>query len=41
MPATTWFPRKGGELGTRWLLIMAYPGPGDEVVTYRGPPERR
>ncbi|MEV0151327.1 MULTISPECIES: DMT family transporter [unclassified Nonomuraea] len=36
-----WFPWKGEEYGTQRLLIMAYPGPGDEVVTYRRPPKRR
>ncbi|MFG3437182.1 hypothetical protein ACGF0J_08040 [Nonomuraea sp. NPDC047897] len=36
-----WFPWKGYEYGTQRLLIMAYPGPGDKVVTYRSPPERR
>ncbi|NUW43362.1 DMT family transporter [Nonomuraea rhodomycinica] len=36
-----WFPWKGEEYGTQRLLIMAYPGPGDEVVTYRRPTRRR
>ncbi|MFF5212128.1 hypothetical protein [Streptosporangium sp. NPDC000396] len=36
-----WFPWKGEEDGTQRLLIMAYPGPGDKVVTYRRPPKRR
>ncbi|MFI6793041.1 hypothetical protein ACIBG4_37495 [Nonomuraea sp. NPDC050383] len=36
-----WFPWKGEEYGTQRLLIMAYPGPGDKVVTYRRPPKRR
>ncbi|MEU6726941.1 hypothetical protein ABZ917_24840 [Nonomuraea wenchangensis] len=38
-----WFPWKGGEEGdgTQRLLIMAYPGPGDQVTTYRKPPKRR
>ncbi|GAA2881631.1 hypothetical protein GCM10010517_44640 [Streptosporangium fragile] len=36
-----WFPWKGEENGTQRLLIMAYPGPGDKVVTYRRPPKQR
>ncbi|MBB2914128.1 hypothetical protein FHS43_005440 [Streptosporangium becharense] len=36
-----WFPWKGEEYGTQRLLIMAYPGLGDKVVTYRRPPKRR
>ncbi|MBB6348238.1 DMT family transporter [Nonomuraea muscovyensis] len=36
-----WSPWKGEEYGTQRLLIMAYPGPGDKVVTYRRLPERR
>ncbi|GGK62131.1 hypothetical protein Ppa06_61100 [Planomonospora parontospora subsp. parontospora] len=36
-----WFPWKGEKYGTQRLLIMAYPGPGDKVVTYRRPPKRR
>ena len=32
-----WFPWKGDEDGTQRLLIMAYPGPGDKVATYRRP----
>ncbi|MET8991030.1 hypothetical protein ABZW49_36745 [Nonomuraea wenchangensis] len=38
-----WFPWKGGEEGdgTQRLLIMAYPGPGDQVTTYRKPSKRR
>ncbi|MFF3438725.1 hypothetical protein [Streptosporangium sp. NPDC002721] len=36
-----WFPWKGEEYGTQRLLIMAYPGPGDKVVTHRGAPKRR
>ncbi|MEV0199393.1 DMT family transporter [Nonomuraea sp. NPDC050691] len=36
-----WFPWEGEEYGTQRLLIMAYPGPGDKVVTYRRPPKRR
>ncbi|GAA3138542.1 DMT family transporter [Nonomuraea roseoviolacea] len=36
-----WFPWKGEEYGTQRLLIMAYPGPGDKVVTYRRPSKRR
>ncbi|WP_329426008.1 hypothetical protein OG339_37760 [Streptosporangium sp. NBC_01495] len=36
-----WFPWKGEEYGTQRLLIMAYPGPGDKVATYRRPPKRR
>ncbi|MFD8559136.1 hypothetical protein ACFV1N_17790 [Streptosporangium canum] len=36
-----WFPWKGEGDGTQRLLIMAYPGPGDKVVTYRRPPKRR
>ncbi|NUW41941.1 hypothetical protein [Nonomuraea rhodomycinica] len=31
-----WFPWKGERLGTQRLLVMAYPAPGDKVVTYRG-----
>ncbi|HUR08685.1 MAG TPA: hypothetical protein VM347_39525 [Nonomuraea sp.] len=30
-----WFPGKGEDDGTQRLLIMAYPGPGDKVATYR------
>ncbi len=36
-----WFPWKGNAQGTQRLLIMAYPGPGDKVVTYRKPAKRR
>ncbi|MFI7442861.1 hypothetical protein [Nonomuraea indica] len=36
-----WFPWKGEEYGTQRLLIMAYPGAGDKVVTYRGLLKRR
>ncbi|MET7333571.1 hypothetical protein [Nonomuraea sp. NPDC005650] len=36
-----WFPWKGDGDGTQRLLIMAYPGPGDKVTTYRRPPKRR
>jgi hypothetical protein len=32
-----WFPWKGERLGTQRLLIMAYPGSGDDIVTYRKP----
>ncbi|WP_143590262.1 hypothetical protein [Thermoactinospora rubra] len=32
-----WFPWKGEKYGTQRLLIMAYPGPGDKVITYRKP----
>ncbi|MEV0199113.1 hypothetical protein [Nonomuraea sp. NPDC050691] len=31
-----WFPWKGEKLGIQRLLVMAYPAPGDKVVTYRG-----
>ncbi|GGM74758.1 hypothetical protein GCM10010106_21550 [Thermopolyspora flexuosa] len=30
-----WLRRKGDPRGTQRLLIMAYPGPGDRLVTYR------
>jgi len=30
-----WFPWKGERHGTQRLLIMAYPGPGDKLLTYR------
>ncbi|MBT2233678.1 DMT family transporter [Nonomuraea sp. NEAU-A123] len=36
-----WSPWKGEKYGTQQLLIMAYPGPGDKVTTYRRPPKRR
>ncbi|MEV5411124.1 hypothetical protein AB0K60_20075 [Thermopolyspora sp. NPDC052614] len=36
-----WFPWKGEKYGTQRLLIMAYPGPGDKVITYRKPAKRR
>ncbi|MEV0590626.1 hypothetical protein [Nonomuraea cavernae] len=32
-----WFPWKGAREGAQRLLIMAYPGGGDQVATYRGP----
>ncbi|MBN6051617.1 hypothetical protein JYK22_06675, partial [Nonomuraea sp. RK-328] len=32
-----WSPWKGEKRGTQRLLVMAYPAPGDKVVTYRGP----
>ncbi|MEU6785968.1 hypothetical protein ABZ912_42845 [Nonomuraea angiospora] len=32
-----WVPWKGDKYGTQRLLIMAYPAPGDKVVTYREP----
>ncbi|MFC5820451.1 hypothetical protein [Nonomuraea harbinensis] len=32
-----WFPWKGEERGTQRLLIMAYPGKDDKLVTYRRP----
>lgn len=35
-----WFPWEGGKYGTQRLLIMAYPGAGDKVVTYRKPAEQ-
>ncbi|MEU7858642.1 hypothetical protein [Nonomuraea sp. NPDC049141] len=35
-----WSPWKGEKYGTQRLLIMAYPGPGDQVTTYRKPPKR-
>ncbi|MGW0806341.1 hypothetical protein [Nonomuraea sp. NPDC002799] len=37
----SWAPWKGEKEGTQRLLIMAYPGPGDKVVTYRRPARRR
>ena len=36
-----WFPWDGDKYGTQRLLIMAYPGPGDKVVTYRRPAKGR
>ncbi|MFI6989427.1 hypothetical protein [Nonomuraea wenchangensis] len=36
-----WFPWKDEGDGTQRLLIMAYPGPGDQVTTYRKPRQRR
>lgn len=36
---SAWFPWKGEKYGTQRLLIMAYPGPGDKVATYRRPPK--
>ncbi|MEV4111205.1 hypothetical protein [Nonomuraea sp. NPDC049695] len=35
-----WLPGKGEEDGTQRLLIMAYPAPGDKVITYRKPARR-
>ncbi|MEV4115435.1 hypothetical protein [Nonomuraea sp. NPDC049695] len=35
-----WFAWKGEELGSQRLLIMAYPGQGDKLVTYRKPSRR-
>ncbi|WP_049562061.1 hypothetical protein [Nonomuraea sp. SBT364] len=35
-----WFAWKGLHEGGQRLLIMAYPGKGDEPVTYRKPPKR-
>ncbi|MFI7703790.1 hypothetical protein [Nonomuraea sp. NPDC049480] len=32
-----WFPWKGERESGRRLLIMAFPGKGDKVVTYRKP----
>ncbi|MEV0232116.1 hypothetical protein [Nonomuraea sp. NPDC050786] len=36
-----WFPWKGDEYGTQRLLIMAYPGEGDKIITYRKPAKPR
>lgn len=36
-----WVPWKGDEYGTQRLLIMAYPGNGDKVITYRKPAGQR
>ncbi|MER7369782.1 hypothetical protein [Nonomuraea wenchangensis] len=33
-----WLPWNGGRYGTQRLLVMAYPGDGDDVRTYRAPP---
>ena len=30
-----WFPWKGDKYGTQRLLIMAWPGRGDKLITYR------
>ncbi|MGW5160736.1 hypothetical protein ACWEPN_35165 [Nonomuraea wenchangensis] len=32
-----WLPWNGGKYGTQRLLVMAYPGDGDDVRTYRTP----
>ncbi|MEV4109083.1 hypothetical protein [Nonomuraea sp. NPDC049695] len=32
-----WFPWEGDKYGTQRLLIMAYPGEGDKIITYRKP----
>ncbi|AQZ63423.1 unnamed protein product [[Actinomadura] parvosata subsp. kistnae] len=35
-----WFRGEGGKRRSQRLLIMAYPGQGDDLVTYRKPPGR-
>ncbi|MGW0801562.1 hypothetical protein [Nonomuraea sp. NPDC002799] len=36
-----WFPWQGEQEAAQRLLVMAFPGKGDKVVTYRGPARRR
>ncbi|MFI0422983.1 hypothetical protein [Spongiactinospora sp. 9N601] len=36
-----WFPWKGEQEGGQRLLVMAFPGKSDKVVTYREPSRRR